>query len=48
MRWYRDGFCQLEKQKALETGKDAYEFMNEEAAKFQQVLMVCCVPSQML
>ena len=33
MRWYRDGFCQLEKQKALETGKDAYEYMNEEAVK---------------
>ncbi|WP_313134468.1 autoinducer-2 kinase [Anaerocolumna sp.] len=33
MRWYRDGFCQLEKQKSEETGKDTYEFMNEEAEK---------------
>lgn len=33
MRWYRDAFCQLEKQKAAETGKDAYDYMNEEAVK---------------
>lgn len=33
MRWYRDGFCQLEKQKALESGKDPYYYMNLEAEK---------------
>ncbi|SHJ41903.1 autoinducer-2 kinase [Hespellia stercorisuis] len=33
MRWYRDAFCQLEKQKALETGKDPYYYMNLEAEK---------------
>lgn len=33
MRWYRDAFCQLEKQKAGETGKDAYDYMNIEAEK---------------
>lgn len=33
MRWYRDAFCQLEKQKAEETGKDPYYYMNIEAEK---------------
>lgn len=33
LRWYRDAFCQLEKQKALETGKDPYYYMNLEAEK---------------
>ncbi len=33
LRWYRDAFCQLEKQKALETGKDPYHYMNIEAEK---------------
>ncbi|PKM52090.1 MAG: autoinducer-2 kinase [Firmicutes bacterium HGW-Firmicutes-7] len=33
MRWYRDAFCQLEKQKAEESGKDPYYYMNIEAEK---------------
>lgn len=33
MRWYRDAFCQLEKQKALESNKDPYYYMNLEAEK---------------
>ena len=33
MRWYRDAFCQAEKQRGEETGRDAYDLMNEEAEK---------------
>lgn len=33
MRWFRDGFCQLEKKISEETGRDVYDIMNEEAAK---------------
>ncbi len=33
MRWFRDGFCQLEKQQAEETGKDPYYLMDQEAKK---------------
>lgn len=33
MRWFRDGFCQFEKAKSLETGRDIYDYMNEEAEK---------------
>lgn len=33
MRWYRDGFCQFEKEEAEKTGKDPYDLMNEKAAK---------------
>jgi len=33
MRWFRDGFCQLEKQLAQQTGRDPYDLMNEEASK---------------
>jgi len=33
MRWYRDAFCQPEKQLAKETGRDAYDLMNEQAEK---------------
>lgn len=31
MRWYRDAFCQLEKQMAEENSKDPYYYMNLEA-----------------
>lgn len=31
MRWFRDGFCQLEKKIAEETGRDTYDLMNEKA-----------------
>ncbi len=31
MRWYRDAFCQLEKLKSEETGKDPYFIMDKEA-----------------
>lgn len=33
MRWFRDGFCQLEKQLAAERGTDTYDLMNKEAEK---------------
>ena len=33
LRWFRDGFCQLEKQQAAQTGADPYDLMNAEAAK---------------
>lgn len=33
MRWFRDGFCQLEKMQAEESGKDPYDLMNEKAEK---------------
>ena len=44
MRWYRDGFCQLEKKLAEEQGKDPYDLMNEEAAKIPagSYGMMCC------
>ncbi len=33
MRWYRDAFCQLEKEIARSTGQDVYDVMNSEAEK---------------
>ena len=33
MRWFRDGFCQMEKQLQRQTGKDPYFLMDQEAAK---------------
>lgn len=33
MRWFRDGFCQLEKQQAEASGKDPYYLMDLEAKK---------------
>ncbi len=44
MRWYRDSFCQLEKQEAEKTGKDVYDLMNIEAAKIPagSYGMMCC------
>ncbi len=33
MRWYRDAFCQAEKEKAKELNLDAYQLMNAEAEK---------------
>lgn len=33
MRWYRDGFCQAEKELAKATGEDPYNLMNREAEK---------------
>lgn len=32
MRWYRDGFCQLEKKLAEESGRDTYDYMSEGAS----------------
>lgn len=31
MRWFRDAFCEIEKLKALETGRDTYEILEEKA-----------------
>ncbi|MDR1835911.1 MAG: autoinducer-2 kinase [Fusobacteriaceae bacterium] len=31
MRWYRDGFCQAEKELGAQTGRSAYDIMNERA-----------------
>lgn len=33
MRWFRDGFCQMEKKQAEATGNDPYYLMDQEAAK---------------
>lgn len=33
MRWYRDAFCQMEKQLEAQTGEDPYDQMNKEAEK---------------
>ena len=33
MRWFRDGFCQLEKEQSEKTGEDTYSIMNEKAAR---------------
>ena len=33
MRWFRDGFCQYEKEKAAVEGTDPYNLMNKEAEK---------------
>lgn len=33
MRWYRDSFCQLEKQESEKTGRDVYDIMNEKASE---------------
>ncbi|MBO7711713.1 MAG: autoinducer-2 kinase [Lachnospiraceae bacterium] len=33
MRWFRDGFCQREKEIAEKTGEDVYDLMNREAEK---------------
>lgn len=32
MRWFRDAFCQMEKEEAVRRGVDAYELMENEAA----------------
>lgn len=44
MRWFRDGFCQLEKKIAEETCEDPYNLMNVEAAKIPAGCygMICC------
>lgn len=33
MRWFRDGFCQLEQEEAKQTGTDVYRLMDEKAEK---------------
>lgn len=33
MRWYRDSFCQFEKELSKQTGKDPYYLMDKEASK---------------
>ncbi len=33
MRWFRDGFCQLEQEQSRHTGEDVYDIMNEKAEK---------------
>lgn len=33
MRWYRDAFCELEKQESEKTGREVYDLMNEKASK---------------
>ena len=44
MRWYRDGFCQAEKEQAAREGRDVYDVMNEHAAKVPagSYGMLCC------
>lgn len=31
MRWFRDGFCQLEQEQSRQTGEDVYDIMNRKA-----------------
>ncbi len=45
MRWYRDSFCQMEKQLAEETGRDPYDLMNQEAEK---IPAGCCTFSDVM
>lgn len=44
MRWYRDGFCQLENQQAEQQGTDPYDLMNQQAEKIPAGCygMMCC------
>lgn len=44
MRWYRDGFCQAEKEQAEREGRDVYDVMDERAAKVPAGShgMMCC------
>lgn len=44
MRWFRDGFCQLEKQQGAAEGVDPYDLMNREAEKIPagSYGMMCC------
>jgi autoinducer 2 (AI-2) kinase len=44
MRWFRDGFCQLELEQAKKTGRDPYDLMNEQAEKIPagSYGMQCC------
>lgn len=44
MRWFRDGFCQLEKERAAAQGCDPYDLMNQEAEKIPAGCygMMCC------
>ena len=44
MRWFRDGFCQAEKEQAKAEGRDVYDVMNEKAANIPagSYGMVCC------
>ncbi|MDN0031734.1 autoinducer-2 kinase [Oscillibacter ruminantium] len=44
MRWFRDGFCQMEKAEAERTGRDTYDLMNEQAEKIPagSYGMMCC------
>ncbi len=44
MRWFRDGFCQQEKEEAARTGRDPYDLMNRQAEQVPpgSYGMVCC------
>ncbi len=44
MRWFRDGFCQKEQEKARDTGRDVYDLMNEKAKDIPAGCygMMCC------
>ncbi len=44
MRWYRDGFCQAEKEEAEKRGVDVYNIMNERASRIPagSYGMLCC------
>lgn len=49
MRWYRDSFCQLEKQLSKETGRDTYDLMNEKAEKIPAGCYgMCCTFSDVM
>ena len=44
MRWFRDGFCQAEKEIARQEGRDVYDVMNERAREIPAGShgMLCC------
>lgn len=44
MRWFRDGFCQAEKEQAKAEGRDVYDIMNEHAKDIPagSYGMLCC------
>ncbi len=49
MRWFRDGFCQMELEEARATGRDCYDIMNERARDIPAGCygMQCCFSDTM-
>ncbi len=49
MRWFRDGFCREEVERAAQTGRDPYDLMNEKAKEIPAGCygMQCCFSDTM-